>query len=94
MKSFIAFAFVCSSLLASLGCNEAAPKEHGKAPDATTTVAATAPCEHGVQKDICARCNPALKAAFVAKKDWCGEHDRPESQCVICHPELASKGIK
>ena len=26
-----------------------------------------------------------------AKGDWCKEHDRGESQCFICHPELEEK---
>lgn len=51
-------------------------------------------CEHGLQKAICARCNPKLAAVYKAKGDWCGDHARPESQCVLCHPELAKKGIK
>jgi hypothetical protein len=51
-------------------------------------------CEHGVQKSLCARCNPKLAAVYKAKGDWCAEHERPESQCVLCHPELAKKGIK
>lgn len=51
-------------------------------------------CEHGVKKSICARCNPKLEAVFKAKNDWCAEHTRPESQCVICHPDLAKHGVK
>lgn len=51
-------------------------------------------CEHGVTKRLCARCNPKLAAVYKAKGDWCAEHTRPESQCVLCHPELAKKGIK
>lgn len=51
-------------------------------------------CEHGVKKSICTRCNPKLAAVFKAKGDWCDEHQRAESQCVICHPELEKKGIK
>lgn len=51
-------------------------------------------CEHGVLKALCARCNPKLAAVYKAKGDWCKEHERPESQCVPCHPELAKKGIK
>ena len=23
-------------------------------------------------------------------EDWCGEHEVPESQCTLCHPELAA----
>ncbi len=51
-------------------------------------------CEHGVKKAVCARCNPKLAPVFKARGDWCTEHERPESQCVICHPELAEKGVK
>lgn len=51
-------------------------------------------CGHGVQRSLCARCNPKLAAVYKAKGDWCSEHERPESQCVLCHPELAKKGIK
>jgi hypothetical protein len=51
-------------------------------------------CEHGLQKSLCARCNPKLAAVYKAKGDWCAEHERPESQCVLCHPEFAKKGIK
>jgi hypothetical protein len=52
------------------------------------------PCAHGVAKSLCTRCNPKLAPVFKAKGDWCAEHDRPESQCVLCHPELARKGVK
>ena len=51
-------------------------------------------CEHGVKKTFCARCNPKLEAVFKAKNDWCAEHTRPETQCVICHPDLAKQGVK
>jgi hypothetical protein len=51
-------------------------------------------CEHGVEKALCARCNPRLAAVYKAKGDWCAEHERPESQCVLCHPELAKKGVQ
>lgn len=51
-------------------------------------------CEHGVKRSICTRCNPKLKAVFKAKGDWCEEHERAESQCAICHPELQKDGVK
>jgi hypothetical protein len=69
---------------------EAAPK----AKPSTSAEAPKAQCEHGVQKSLCSRCNPKLAAVYKAKGDWCAEHERPESQCVICHPELAKKGVK
>jgi hypothetical protein len=56
--------------------------------------AVAAKCEHGVKQSICARCNAKLEAVFKAKNDWCAEHSRPESQCVVCHPELAEQGVK
>lgn len=62
-------------------------------PDKKETPAA-ATCEHGVKKAICTRCNPKLAAVFKAKGDWCAEHERPESQCSICHPHLKKQGIK
>lgn len=65
------------------------------APKADPAKAAPAPsCEHGVKKSICTRCNAKLEPVFKAKGDWCGEHGRPESQCVICNPELAKQGVK
>lgn len=51
-------------------------------------------CEHGVQRTLCTRCNPKLVPVFKSKGDWCAEHERPESQCVLCHPELAKAGVK
>ena len=69
--------------------------EHG-APSAAppSRAARQETCEHGLQKTLCARCNPKLAAVYKAKGDWCAEHERPESQCVLCHPELAKKGVK
>ncbi len=66
-------------------------------PAPTATAEAGKPpskCEHGVKKAICTRCNPKLAAVFKAKGDWCAEHDRPESQCSLCHPDLAKEGVK
>jgi hypothetical protein len=99
--SFRLSAIIAATLLmtALAGC----PADDKKADAAKSTTATTAtaaadapagPCEHGVQKDICTRCNPALAVAFKAKSDWCDEHNRAESQCVLCHPDLAQKGIK
>lgn len=44
--------------------------------------------EHQVPESQCARCNPALVAAFKATGDWCSEHSMPESQCRLCNPSL------
>lgn len=97
MRSLLSLVLVSFIAVVSACNKESAPADkaaHGATPTATATVSADAKCEHGVQKDICARCNPGLKAAFVAKNDWCAEHERPESQCAICHANLAAAGIK
>jgi hypothetical protein len=72
-----------------------APASPKPSPGARSGEAADVRCEaHGVSKKVCARCNPKLAAVFKAKGDWCAEHERPETQCVICHPDLAKKGVK
>jgi thiol-disulfide isomerase/thioredoxin len=45
-------------------------------------------CPHGVPKEKCTTCNPALVPMFKAADDWCPEHGVPESQCFKCHPDL------
>jgi len=45
-------------------------------------------CPHGVPKEKCAVCNPALVPTFKAAGDWCPLHGVPESQCFKCHPDL------
>ncbi len=44
-------------------------------------------CEHGVQGDLCPKCNAELAAVYQRQGDWCREHELPESFCPICHPE-------
>lgn len=63
-------------------------------PPVTATEQVVEKCEHGARKTLCTRCNPKLEAVYKSKGDWCAEHTRAESQCVICNPELAEKGIK
>lgn len=87
------------SLSTLIACKDttSSDKPAANAAGSSTTATATAAegkCEHGVEKPICARCNAGLKPAFVAKNDWCGEHERPESQCAICHPDVAKAGVK
>lgn len=43
--------------------------------------------EHGVPEEICAQCSSKVAADFQKKGDWCEKHDRPDSQCFVCHPE-------
>ena len=87
---------ICLACLASLAPPALAEGPSQGAPSTASPLPAAKQekCEHGVQKSICARCNPKLAAVYKAKGDWCSDHERPESQCVLCHPELAKKGIK
>ena len=50
-------------------------------------------CTHRVPKDVCVKCNPELVPEFKAVKDWCPPHDTPESQCLICHPDLSWEAL-
>jgi hypothetical protein len=45
-------------------------------------------CEHRVPAAVCTQCDATRAQPFKDAGDWCGEHDRPESQCLICHPDL------
>jgi hypothetical protein len=93
MSSLARIALVAFAAFPALA---AAEGDQHKAPSAapSSSAAKQERCEHGVQKSLCARCQPKLAAVYKAKGDWCAEHERPESQCVLCHPELAKKGIK
>jgi len=92
MRTSVFVAVLVSSFFAAACSESSAPAQPAGASAAVAKAAAV--CEHGVQSDICARCNPKLEPAFRAQNDWCQEHARPESQCVLCNPELAKKGIK
>lgn len=86
--AFVAVALVASPALA------AENHDHRSATPASSAAPKGESCEHGVTKAVCTRCNPKLAAVYKAKGDWCAEHERPESQCVLCHPELAKQGVK
>jgi thiol-disulfide isomerase/thioredoxin len=63
----------------------------GGARSAPTVPVASHPddrCVHGVACETCVKCHPELAARFQAAGDWCREHQVPESQCGICHPEV------
>ena len=42
-------------------------------------------------EEICSQCSAKAATAFKKKGDWCKEHDRPESECFVCHPEVKEK---
>lgn len=91
MSKLVRVVAVCSmfAALPALAADEQKPAAPQAGSDQKQEI-----CSHGVGKAICARCNPKLAAVYKAKGDWCSEHQRPESQCVLCHPELAKKGVK
>lgn len=89
--------FALSGLLSCLAalsaCATAPPhQDHAQMGTVTTLSAAKSAnyelCVHKVPKEVCTRCNPALIPTFKAAHDWCPMHDRPESQCFECHPDL------
>lgn len=45
--------------------------------------------DHGVDKDICFICDPALREE---RRLWCEEHGRYEDRCWLCQPALEDKG--
>ncbi len=47
--------------------------------------------EHGVPEEICGQCSAKAAAECKKKGDWCKDHDRPDSQCFIHHPDLKEK---
>jgi len=44
-----------------------------------------------VPEEVCGLCDSKLAAELQKKGDWCKDHDRPDSQCFVCHPELEAK---
>ena len=36
-------------------------------------------CEHGVEAELCPKCNPSLAAVYQGNGDWCAEHAMPEA---------------
>jgi thiol-disulfide isomerase/thioredoxin len=79
------------ALALAVGCAASSTTSggHGTVTDLSAAKTADAPrCAHGVPREVCARCNPGLVPSFKAAKDWCEQHDVPESQCFDCHPDL------
>lgn len=50
-------------------------------------------CDHQVPEKVCTRHHPDLVVKFKAVNDWCPEHERPESQCLLCHPGLTFEAL-
>jgi hypothetical protein len=82
----LAAALALSAAASTATASDPVPPKHAEA--------TAARCQHGVKKSICTRCNPKLEPVFKAKGDWCPEHARPESQCVLCNRSLAKEGVK
>lgn len=81
-------------LLAGWGCTAAEPTAApAPARPADSEPKAADLCVHGVQANVCTKCNPRLAAIFQAKGDWCDEHGFPESFCPICHAERGGRPV-
>lgn len=66
----------------------ATPGPHGKISSLSTVEGVPELCDHQVPEVVCTRHHPELEEQFKKAGDWCGEHGVPESQCLICHPDL------
>jgi hypothetical protein len=98
MRSILVVCLAVTTLVLACSSTEEKGSKEAQADRSASTSMETATmeakCEHGVDKALCTRCDPRLEAVFKAKGDWCPEHSRPETQCAICHPELAAAGVK
>jgi thiol-disulfide isomerase/thioredoxin len=83
-KFWIAGWFVLACWMAACG----GAQQHGKLTRMSAAEGAVALCEHEVPAAVCTRCNPELAQKFKEAGDWCPAHKRPESQCLLCHPDL------
>ena len=75
----------------AMACGTAAcggAHQHGTLTRMSAAEGAVALCEHEVPAEVCTRCNPEFEAKFKEAGDWCPPHKRPESQCLLCHPDL------
>ena len=89
MATFGISAVAALTVALGAGCASAPPSVHGSI--TTLSAASTSNyerCPHGVPREVCTRCNPALVPKFKAAKDWCDQHAVAESQCFDCHPDL------
>lgn len=77
-------AAVLSIAFSTIGCS----KNPERAEPSASAAAVEGLCEHGVEADLCPKCNPTLEAVYRGNGDWCPEHGMPESFCPICHPAL------
>lgn len=83
-------------LLGALLCSCATtppPAQHGTLSSLSTVEGTPELCDHQVPEKVCTRHHPELEAEFKRVGDWCGEHGRPESQCLLCHPDLTFEAL-
>jgi len=64
------------------------PASHGKLSEMSRVEGEIVLCEHKVPEKVCTKHHPQLIAQFQRANDWCKPHGVPESQCLICHPDL------
>ena len=81
-------------LLATAGCAASPPPPgtpgtpHGTLSEMSRVEGEVVLCDHRVPERVCTRHHPELVAKFKRAGDWCAPHGVPESQCLICHPDL------
>jgi thiol-disulfide isomerase/thioredoxin len=75
------------------GCATTSPAPMGVISDLSLVEGVPVLCEHQVPEKVCTRHHPDLVPKFKAVNDWCPEHERPESQCLICHPTLTFEAL-
>ncbi len=74
-------------------CATPSPAAMGTISDLSLVEGTPVLCDHKVPEVVCTRHHPDLVAKFKSVNDWCPEHDRPESQCLICHPDLTFEAM-
>lgn len=76
-----------AALCVLLGCGGAA--EHGRMTNLSlATQTNWKACEHRIPCEVCVKCDPSRAAAYKQHGDWCAPHEVPESQCLVCNPDL------
>lgn len=82
-----------SMVIGACGSSSAPPPgtpgtPHGKLSELSRVEGTVVLCEHKVPEQTCTRHHPELVAQFKRAGDWCEPHGVPESQCLVCYPDV------
>lgn len=83
--------FAASLLL--VACATSQQPQHGTLSNLSDVEGTPELCEHQVPEQTCTRHHAELVAQFQKVGDWCTEHGVPESQCLVCHPDLTFEAL-